>query len=82
MLSCLTEFNEEAYRKDFHDEGYNEGYGAGYGAGFQNAVVKFIHTLHTNNTPKDEAITQLTQYFDLSEEKATTIVNEYWDKGL
>ncbi len=70
MFSCLTEFNEEAYRKEFHDEGFNEG--------FQSAVTKFAIGLYANNTPKEDAITQLIQYFDLTKEKAVSIVEEFW----
>lgn len=66
MLSCLTEFNEEAFRKDVREEGFTD------------AIVKFIHALQKDNASKDYAISQVIKYFDLSPEAATELVNEHW----
>lgn len=65
MLSCLTEFNEEAFRKDVHKEG------------FLDAVIKFIDKHRNKNISKDDIINQVTEYFDLSLKDATNLVNEH-----
>ena len=74
MHSCLTEFNEEAYRKGIHEEGYNDG----FNDGFHEAIVTIIQKLKNNNTPQRTVITQLMEYFSLSESDAISLVNEYW----
>ena len=66
MLSCLTEFNEEVFRKGVHEEG------------FVDAIVKFVHTLQNDNCPKDYIVSQVIKFFDLSEQDATNIVNSNW----
>jgi len=69
MHSCLTEFNEEVFRKGIHEEGYNDG--------FNNAIITFIHNLPNTDT-KESVITQLMRCFNISESDATTLVNEHW----
>jgi len=66
MHSCLTEFNEEAFRKGIHDEGYIE------------AAINSIRMFQDNNESKETAISQLVKYFYLSEQDATDLVNEHW----
>ena len=69
MHSCLSEFNEEAFRKGIHDEGFDEG--------FINAVIKFIHKSQVQNNSIDETISQVMGYFELSQQTATDLVNEH-----
>ena len=78
MFSCLTEFNEEAYRKDIHDEGYDEGYNSGLNEGFNNAIIKYIQKSKAKNLSIDDTITLIMECFDLTEQNASTLVNEYW----
>jgi len=66
MLSCLTEFNEEAYRKGVRDEILLD------------AALKFIDKHKDKNIAKDDIINQIIEYFDLSLKDATNLVNEYW----
>lgn len=66
MLSCLTEFNEEAFRKDVCEEGFTD------------TIGKFINALQKDSASKDYAISQVIKYFDLSPEDATNLVNEIW----
>lgn len=70
MYSCLTEFNEEAFRKDIHDEGYD--------AGVLDTTQKFIKILMKNNIPKDIAISELIEEFQISKKNAINLVNKYW----
>jgi len=66
MFSCLTEFNEEAFRKDVREEGFTD------------AVLKFLHKLKDKDYSKADAINQIIEYFDLSPEAATDLVNLNW----
>ena len=72
MHSCLTEFNEEVFRKGIHEEGYNDG----FFDGFNEAIITFINNL-PNSDPKETVITQLMQCFNLSESAATDFVNKH-----
>jgi len=74
MFSCLTEFNEEAFRKDIHDEGYSEG----YDEGFNTAIIKCIQKFKAKNISIDDTITIIMEYFDLSKQDASSLVKEYW----
>jgi len=78
MFSCLTEFNEEAFRKDIHDEGYSEGYDIGHSEGFNNAIIKYIQKSKIQNISIDDTITLIMKYFDLSKQEATALVKEHW----
>ena len=78
MHSCLNEFNEEAFRKDIHDEGYDEGYNSGLNEGFTNAIIKYIQKSQAKNLSIDDTITLIMECFDLTEQNASTLVNEYW----
>ena len=62
MHSCLTEFNEEVYRKGIYEE----------------AIIKFLHKLQSKNFSKEEAINQIMEYFDLSNEEAAKLTNANW----
>lgn len=62
MHSCLTEFNEEVYRKGIYEE----------------AIIKFLHKLQSKNFSKEEAINQIMEYFDLSNEEASKLTNANW----
>ena len=77
MHSCLTEFNEEVFRKGIHEEGYNDGFSDGFSGGFNEAIITFIHNLPNTDT-KESVIAQLMKCFDLSESDAATLVNEHW----
>lgn len=81
MYSCLTEFNEEAFRKDIHDEGYNEDYDSGHDTGlsegFNNAIIKCIQKSKAKNISIDDNITLVMEYFDLSKQEASALVKEY-----
>ena len=70
MHSYLSEFHEEAFRKGIRDEGFDEG--------FLNATIKFIHKSKSHGCSLENTITQIIEYFELSEEEATTLVNENW----
>ena len=69
MNSCLTEFNEEVFRKGIHEEGYNEG--------FSDAMITLIHNLQNSDT-KETVIAQLMKCFSLSNSDAINLVNEHW----
>ena len=73
MNSCLTEFNEEVFRKGIHEEGYNDG----FSNGFSKAIITFIHNL-PNSDSKETVIAQLMKCFNLSESDASVLVNEHW----
>ena len=91
MHSCLSEFNEEAFRKGIHDEGYGEGYDEGYDKGynsghnsglndgFNNAIIKYIQKSKSQNISIVETITRVMEYFELSKQNASDLVNEYWN---
>lgn len=70
MHSCLSEFNEEAFRKGIHNEGFGEG--------FDNAISKFIQKSQFKGLSFDDTITEVMDYFDLTKEKAAELVKEYW----
>jgi len=78
MQFYLSEFHEEAFRKGMHDEGYEEGFSDGFDNGFNGAIVTFIEKSQSNNVPANAIITQLKELFSLSEQEATTLVNEHW----
>ena len=69
MLSYLSEFHEEAFRKGIKEEGYEEG--------FNDAIVTFIKKSQSNKIPADMIITQLIEYFNMSEKDAVTLVNKH-----
>ena len=66
MYSCLTEFNEEAFRKDIHDEGVLD------------TLQKTVKIMKKNNLSKDIIISELIEEFQMSETDASNLVNEYW----
>ena len=77
MHSCLTEFNEEVFRKGIHEEGYNDGFNDGFSGGFKEAIITFIHDMPSGDT-KESVITQLVKCFNISESDATALVDEHW----
>ncbi len=81
MNSCLTEFNEEVFRKGIHEEGYNDGFSDGFSGGFNEAIITFIHNLPNSDT-KETVIAQLMKWFDLSESDAATLANEHWIQDI
>ena len=66
MQFYLSEFHKEAFRKGMKEEGYEE------------AVIKYIQKSQANGNSADNTIAQVIEFFDLSEEEATTLVNEHW----
>lgn len=78
MNSCLTEFNEEVFRKGIHEEGYNDGFNDGFSGGFNEAIIKSIKLMQKNNISKDTIIADLMDTFELSNADAITLVNEHW----
>ncbi len=83
MHSCLTEFNEEAFRKGIHEEGYNDGFNDGFNngfsGGFNEAIIKSIKLMQKNSISKDSIIADLMDAFELSNADATVLVNEHWN---
>lgn len=54
-------------------------YNSGQRKGFHEAVIKYISKAKENNQySKSDVTCQIIEYFDLSEEEATTLVNEHW----
>lgn len=70
MHSCLSEFNEEAFRKGIHDEGYNDG--------LLDGARKSIKIMIKNNIPKDIAISELIEEFQMTEIEAATFIKKHW----
>ena len=70
MHSCLSEFNEEAFRKGIHDEGFDEG--------FDNAIARFIQKSKSKGLSISDTIMEVIEYFEISNPKASEIVKEYW----
>lgn len=63
MLSCLTEFNEEVYRKGIREE----------------SIISAIKMSKNYNVTKDATIEQLIAQFELSPEEATELVTLHWE---
>lgn len=72
MHSCLSEFNEEAFWKVIHDEGYGEGY--------LNAALKSIKIMKKMDIPKEVIISELITEYEMSEEYAGSLVNKHWQE--
>ena len=70
MLSCLTEFNEEVFRKGIHEEGYAEAR--------SEDIIKAINIIKNLGSNKEVAIQQLMEQFELSSQEATKLVNSHW----
>ena len=70
MHSCLSEFNEEAFRKGIHDEGFDEG--------FNNALLKFIKIMYKNNIAKDIVVSGLMEEFNIAKIDAEKLIDEHW----
>jgi len=68
----------ERYERD-RSSLYNSGHRKGKIEGFNDAIIKYIHKLKSNaDISQADAIVQLVDYFDLSTQDATALVNEYW----
>ena len=74
MFSCLTEFNEEVFRKGIREEGYVDGCEDTR----KEDIIKVIKMSHDYNVTKEAAIQQLAEKFELSEIEATELVNLHW----
>ncbi len=58
---------------------YASGHKTGKAEGFNEAIIKYITNVKTNtNISKADAVIQLVDYFGLSTQDATTLVNEHW----
>ena len=54
-------------------------YNSGQRKGFHEAVIKYILKAEEKNQySNSDVISQIMEYFDLSEQEATTLVNEHW----
>ncbi len=74
MLSCLTEFNEEVFRKGIHEEGYIDGCTDTR----KEDIIKVIFMMKDINVSKETAIQQLTEKFELSQTEAIELVDLHW----
>lgn len=63
MLSCLTEFNEEVYRKGIQEEG----------------IIKAIKMSKDLGATAEATITQLVDKYELSSSEATGLVDAHWN---
>ena len=75
MLSCLTEFNEEVFRKGMHEEGYIDGCEDTR----KEDIIKAIKMSKSYHVTKKAATKQLILHYDLSPSEATELVNTHWD---
>ena len=74
MLSCLTEFNEEVFRKGIHEEGYLDGCSDTR----KEDIIKTITIMKDVNVSKETAIQQLMEKYELSKTEATELVDSHW----
>lgn len=74
MLSCLTEFNEEVFRKGIHEEGYLDGCSDTR----KEDIIKTITIMKDVNVSKETAIRQLMEKYELSKTEATELVDSHW----
>ena len=79
MLSCLTEFNEEVFRKGIHEEGFAEGREAGLAEGREAAIITSIQMLRDVNISKETVLQQIMEKYELSKEEAEKVVNSHWE---
>lgn len=70
MLSCLTEFNEEVFRKGMREEGYQEAR--------EDGIIKAINMSKSYHVTKEATISQLIEQYELSPSEATNLVNTHW----
>ena len=75
MLSCLTEFNEEVFRKGIHEEGYAEGRAEAR----EEDLIKAIHMLKDVNVSKEISMQQLMDKYKLSETEVVELIDKYWE---
>ena len=71
MLSCLTEFNEEVFRKGIREEGFIEGREA--------AIITSIQILREVNISKETVLHQIMEKYELSKEETEKVVNSHWE---
>ena len=71
MLSCLTEFNEEVFRKGIHEEGFAEGREA--------AIITSIQILREVNISKETVLQQIMEKYELTKEETEKVVNSHWE---
>lgn len=74
MLSCLTEFNEEVFRKGIREEGYMDGCSDTR----KEDIIKAIQMLKDLSASKEHAIQQLMEKYELSQTEAAELVNLHW----
>ena len=67
MLSCLTEFNEEVFRKGIHEEGYAEGHAEGQST----ERLATIQKLHA----KGKSVDEIMELLDFSREEVMAAIN-------
>ena len=87
MLSCLTEFNEEVFRKGIHEEGFAEGreaglaegHEAGLAEGRKAAIITSIQILREVNISKETVLQQIMEKYELTKEETEKVVNSHWE---
>ena len=79
-MECEARERYERDRISLYASGRKAGINEGINKGFNEAISKYI-TKSKNNSKitKEDVITQLIDYFDLSAQDATTLVNEHWE---
>ena len=73
MLSCLTEFNEEVFRKGIHEEGYAEGHAEGQST----ERLATIQKLHA----KGKSVDEIMELLDFSREEVLNLINTINNKN-
>jgi len=82
MASILSEFDEVGYkemiREEAYEEAYEEGLEAGREQGLAHSVKSYIKLAQSFGYGESKIVTMLMQEFDLSEDKASQYVHEFW----
>ena len=82
MASILSEFDEVGYkemiREEAYEEAYEEGLEAGREQGLAHSVKSYIKLAQSFGCGEGKIVTMLMQEFNLSEDKASQYVHEFW----
>ena len=70
MLSCLTEFNEEDFRKGIYEEGFAEGREAGLAEGREAGLAEGRDSVIQKLLQKGMSATEITALLDISPAEA------------
>lgn len=77
-MECEARERYERDRISLYASGHKEGKIEGFNDGFNEALSKHIKIMKKNSLSKDTVITDLMEVFEVSKDKATTLVNEHW----